>query len=101
MFEKGAFCGSLCLQALFTYNRSAGAYWFNVALTASPRLRQLYRFFGWIMGQAMCNRCTLGVPLPELLFRILLVGPAEFAYAPNDRRALSSTASSVAYLLLE
>jgi hypothetical protein len=59
---------------LFAYNREAGAEWFNQSLPRSKRLESAYRFAGWLMGQAMNNRCELDVRLPRVLFTRLLEG---------------------------
>jgi hypothetical protein len=47
------------------YNREAGAEWFNLTLTESPRLCSAYRLAGWLMGQAVNNRCDLDVRFPR------------------------------------
>ena len=61
---------------LFVYNREAGAEWFNQTLTKSKRLESAYRFAGWLMGQAMNNRCELDVRFPRVLFtKLLEAGP--------------------------
>ena len=66
--------GGKALPSLFVYNREAGAEWFNLKLAQSRRLEAAYRYAGWLMGQAMNNRCELDVRLPRVLFKRLLQG---------------------------
>ncbi|KAK3277561.1 hypothetical protein CYMTET_14440 [Cymbomonas tetramitiformis] len=61
--------------ALFHFNRASGKFWFNLVSARSEKMDRGYRFFGWLIGQAINNRCTLGIGLPEVLFRKLLEGP--------------------------
>lgn len=60
--------------ALWVYNRTAGAYWYNTHLQDSPALRAAYQHAGWLMGQCLLNRAPLGLPFPPVLFRMLLEG---------------------------
>lgn len=62
-------------QPPFVYKRSAGEHWLNVMLQETPDNRCLLWTTGWLMAQAICNRSTLGIPLPKLLFQILLQVP--------------------------
>ncbi len=60
---------------LFTFNRSAGAYWYNTLLVPSPELVSAYRFSGWLIAQSLLNKAPLGIPLaPALLKQLLLPG---------------------------
>lgn len=59
---------------MFIYNRWAARYWFNTKLKHDMELEAKYTFAGWLLGQSMCNRATLGVAFPELLFAKLLMG---------------------------
>ncbi|EFJ42551.1 hypothetical protein VOLCADRAFT_107185 [Volvox carteri f. nagariensis] len=60
--------------ALWVFNRTAGAYWYNTTLTESEELRDAYNFAGWLLGQSLLNRAPLGLPLPAVLFRAVLEG---------------------------
>jgi len=61
---------------LFLYNRWAARYWFNSKIKPSVEVRDRYTFAGWLLGQALSNRTSLGIPFPELLFSKLLQGPS-------------------------
>ena len=47
---------------LFTFNRSAGAFWYNSTLTCSPELQAAFRFSGWLVGQSLLNKVRLFTP---------------------------------------
>ena len=57
---------------LFEFNRSAGAYWVKSNVEETMELKALYRFVGWLVGQCITNRCSLGVKFAALLFQRLL-----------------------------
>eukprot|EP00798_Chlamydomonas_sp_ICE-L_P021531 gene21531-28521_t len=61
---------------LFTYNRSAGTYWYSASLSKSPQLEAAYRLAGWLTGQGIVNRAPLGLSLPSVLFQAMLEGDA-------------------------
>ena len=61
-------------DALFVYNRAAGCYWYNTKLQAGAAVRQLYYVAGWLAGQALHNRTTLGIKLAALLWQKVLEG---------------------------
>jgi hypothetical protein len=50
------------------YLRASGTWWLNGSLQGSPALQQAYRGMGWLMAQALTNKCTLGLPVAPLLF---------------------------------
>jgi hypothetical protein len=86
-------------KPLLVYNRAAGAYWLNQTLPQSDEAATRCRFLGWLMGQAVCNHCTLGVSLPPLLFELLLHGPDKYrpslaalrGFDPQMARAIDNT----------
>lgn len=59
---------------IMRFNRSAGMLWLNEQLSESRANRARVRYLGWLLAQAVCNRTSLGVPLPELLFLKLITG---------------------------
>lgn len=59
---------------LMRFNRAAGMLWLNEQLSESRTNRARVRYLGWLLAQAVCNRASLGVPLPELLFLKLIHG---------------------------
>ena len=61
-------------SSLLVYRRSAGAYWINTDLERTSTSETYFSAFGWLAGQCLHNRCTLGIPLPGTLFSILLHG---------------------------
>jgi hypothetical protein len=68
-----AVCCCTPQPALLVYLRGSGTWWLNSAVqTPSPELRQAYWAMGWLMAQAVTNRCTLGLPVAPLLFHLLL-----------------------------
>ncbi|KAL6754666.1 hypothetical protein V8C86DRAFT_315351 [Haematococcus lacustris] len=89
--------------ALLSYNRSAGVYWYNTTLQQSELLVRAYQLCGWLMGQALLCRASLGLPLPPLLFLQLLHpgGPAAWqpslshlsTFDPDTAASLRSVAS--------
>ena len=62
-------------RPLFLYNRWAARFWFNTRLAQTAELQAQYSFAGWLLGQSLGNRTSLGVAFPELLFSKLLLGP--------------------------
>jgi len=86
-------------KPLLVYNRAAGAYWLNQTLPQSDEAATRCRFLGWLMGQAVCNHCTLGVALPPMLFELLLHGPDKYrpslaalrGFDPEMARAIDNT----------
>ena len=54
--------------ALFTFNKSIGAHWFNTTLAQSPDAEERFAFAGWATAQAVLNRCVLGVALHPMVF---------------------------------
>lgn len=80
--------------ALWVFNRTAGAYWYNTGLSESPELKGAYAFAGWLMGQSLLNRAPLGLPLPPVLFRGLLEGGAGGAAAHGAHGADGATATA-------
>ncbi|KAG2446496.1 hypothetical protein HYH02_008487 [Chlamydomonas schloesseri] len=76
--------------ALWVFNRTAGAYWYNTGLAESPELKGAYAFAGWLMGQSLLNRAPLGLPLPPVLFRGLLEGAAAHGADANSTAAATS-----------
>ena len=54
--------------ALFTFNKSIGAHWFNTTLARSPEAEERFAFAGWATAQAVLNRCVLGVALHPMVF---------------------------------
>ena len=59
-------------EALFVYNKAAGCYWYNTKLQAGSVVKQLYHVAGWLAGQALHNRTTLGIKLAALLWQKVL-----------------------------
>ncbi|KXZ53241.1 hypothetical protein GPECTOR_7g1135 [Gonium pectorale] len=60
--------------ALWVFNRTAGAFWYNTQLQETPELKGAYAFAGWLLGQSLLNRAPLGLRLPPVLFQALLEG---------------------------
>jgi len=58
----------------FSYTRSAGQYFLNLALDDTPSNRALMWTTGWLMAQTVSNRANLGIPLPVLLMQMLVKG---------------------------
>ena len=54
------------------YNKAAGCYWYNTQLQAVSAVKQLYYVAGWLAGQALHNRTTLGIKLATLLWQKVL-----------------------------
>ena len=48
--------------------------WFNLELRESATLAAAYRCAGWLAGQMVPNRASLGIPLPDLVFERVLQG---------------------------
>lgn len=70
--------------ALLVYLRGPGTWWLNSAIqTPSRELQQAYWTMGFLMAQAVTNRCTLGLPVAPLLFHLLL--------SPDDTPQVSGT----------
>ena len=63
-------------EPILSYRRSAGAYWINESIPRSPSAESAFRAFGWIAGQCISNRCTLGVSLPATFFQSIIDGDA-------------------------
>jgi len=59
---------------LFTFNRTAGCFWFNDAAGVGQTEDKLHQYevLGWLMGNAICNRATIRLPLPTVLFTKLI-----------------------------
>lgn len=60
--------------ALFVYNRAAGALWVNQDIAESRANRIRYKFVGWLLAQAICNRTCIDARFPEVLFSKLIEG---------------------------
>lgn len=63
--------------ALFVHLRGPGTWWLNSTLSCSAQLQAAYWAVGWLLGQALVNRCTVGLQLAPLLFHRLLLQPHE------------------------
>lgn len=74
--ESGSGASEQQQQPLWTYNRTAGAFWYNTQLQQGPELVAAYSFAGWLLGQCVTNRASLGLALPPVLFEQLLKGDA-------------------------
>lgn len=61
--------------ALFLYLRGVGTWWLNTMLSCSLQLQAAYWAVGWLLAQALVNRCTVGLQLAPLLFHRLLLQP--------------------------
>ncbi|WIA11861.1 hypothetical protein OEZ85_011947 [Tetradesmus obliquus] len=68
--------------ALFVHLRGPGTWWLNSTLSCSAQLQAAYWAVGWLLGQALVNRCTMGLQLAPLLFHRLLLQPHE-AFQPS------------------
>ena len=84
------------IPPMLTYRRSSGVYWINEKLERSPISEMLFRMFGFLSGQCIYNRCTLGIPLPAVFFQIVLDGDGFVAneedfqnFDPDAARALA------------
>ncbi|KAG2433893.1 hypothetical protein HXX76_008246 [Chlamydomonas incerta] len=90
----GSGSGSGSRPALWVFNRTAGAYWYNTGLAESPELKGAYAFAGWLMGQSLLNRAPLGLPLPAVLFRGLLEGGTSHGAHGADATSAASAAAT-------
>ena len=63
-------------DALFVYNRTAACYWYNTKLQAGSAAQRLFYMAGWLAGQALHNRTTLGIRFAPLLWQKVLEGSA-------------------------
>lgn len=79
--------------SLFTFNRSAGSFWYNSTLQQSKELQRAYCFAGWLMGQSISNKAPLGVPLAVPMLQQLLDGLDAFAPDLATLEAFDPTAA--------
>ena len=54
---------------LFEFSRAMEKLWVNKRLERSPLSEAQFRFCGWIFGQAMMNRCEIGIDLHPLVLQ--------------------------------
>ena len=62
-------------DALFVYARAAACYWYT-KLHAGIAAQRLFYMAGWLAGQALHNRTTLGIRFAPLLWQKVLEGSA-------------------------
>ena len=61
-------------DVLFVYKRWSGCYWFNNSLKFTAENEARFMFIGWLLGQSIVNRVSLGLAFPQVLFQKLLLG---------------------------
>jgi hypothetical protein len=81
--------------ALFVHLRGPGTWWLNTTLSCTKELQAAYWAVGWLLGQALVNRCTVGLQLAPLLFHRLLLQPHE-AFKVTTRNTVNSMPDSSA-----
>ncbi|EOD07460.1 hypothetical protein EMIHUDRAFT_106507 [Emiliania huxleyi CCMP1516] len=69
--------------ALLPYDGSHRQHWFDGSLEQSAETEALLRCSGWLLAQAVCNRCTVEILLPTLLFAALCAEPGVRPFAPS------------------
>ena len=62
----------LLQPALLVHLKGPGTWWLNASLQCSPDLQHAFWTAGWLVGQSITNRCTLGLPVAPLLFHLLM-----------------------------
>ena len=78
---------------VFPYDRGARHHWFNPTLEPTAERRSMLCYCGWLLAQTICNRSSLGVELPTLLFEALLADD-DFSPSIETLRAFDPQAAA-------